>query len=162
MLRKIFILVRTLLIGAGWTYVFLPVVNLVFIALWNFSFFSASSWHTIRDFWQIGGVIKTAPDYLFLFMLIMVIPLWLWGWKRLTRVDYAAILLFPVNAYNRHIINKYGHDSKRIILRNLKSSREAVEAVKNQIESIKPESPREVKNIREEIQKKIESETSKF
>lgn len=157
MLRKIFRFIRNLFIGALWTYVFLFAVSFAFLLIWNFNFFSARSWQTIIAFWQAGGIIKTGGDYVFLLALICVPVLWLWGWRRLVRVDYLNFLLWPINAYNRRIINKYGHESGRIILKNLKSSQEQIEAVKQKLESIRPEKPKEVHNIREEIQKKLES-----
>lgn len=86
-------------------------------------------------------------------MLLCVPWFWIWGWRLLTRVNYLNILLFPVNAYNRYIINKYGHDSSRIILKNLKSSQKSIEEIKARLESIKPEAPKEVNTIREEIGK---------
>ena len=161
-MRKFFCLLRTLLIGVIWTYIFLALSGLLFIRLWNFNFLAPSGWRTISDFWQVGGVIKTSRDYLFLLMLAAVPGVWLWGWRRLLRIGYFNLLLSPVNRYNRYVINKYGHNSKRIVLKNLKSSQKMIDDIKNQLESIKPESPKEVKNIREEIQKKIESGTSKF
>lgn len=84
------------------------------------------------------------------------------GWRLLTRVNYLNILLFPVNAYNRYIINKYGHDSSRIILKNLKSSQKSIEEIKARLESIKPEAPKEVNTIREEIRKKLENTGTKY
>lgn len=157
MLRKIFRLIRNLLIGALWTYVFLFLISMTFLLIWNFNFFSARSWQTITAFWQAGGTIKTGSDYVFLLALISVPFIWIWGLGRLIRVNYLNILLWPVMAYNRRIINKYGHESCRIILKNLKSSQEQIEAVKQKLESIQPGKPREVHNIRDEIQKKLES-----
>ena len=116
---------------------------------------------SFADFFTVG-VIKKAKDYLFLFMLLCVPWFWIWGWRLLTRVNYLNILLFPVNAYNRYIINKYGHDSSRIILKNLKSSQKSIEEIKARLESIKPEAPKEVNTIREEIRKKLENTGTKY
>ena len=157
MLRKVCRLIRNLLIGVLWTYVFLFLVSMAFLLIWNFNFFSARSWQTITAFWQAGGIIKTGGDYVFLLALVTVPIIWIWGWKKLARIDYLNLLLWPVNAYNRRIINKYGHESGRIILKNLKSSQEQIEAVKQKLASIQPEKPKEVHNIRDEIQKKLES-----
>lgn len=135
MLKKTFRLIRNLIIGTIWTYLFMVLANLALFYLWNFNLFSAHSWKTIGYFWEAGGVIKKAKDYLFLFMLLCVPWFWIWGWRLLTRVNYLNILLFPVNAYNRYIINKYGHDSSRIILKNLKSSQKSIEEIKARLES---------------------------
>lgn len=162
MLKKTLRLIRNLIIGTIWTYLFMVLANLVLFYLWNFNLFSAHSWKTIGYFWEAGGVIKKAKDYLFLFMLLCVPWFWIWGWRLLTRVNYLNILLFPVNAYNRYIINKYGHDSSRIILKNLKSSQKSIEEIKARLESIKPEAPKEVNTIREEIRKKLENTGTKY
>ena len=122
--------------------------NLALFYLWNFNLFSAHSWKTIGYFWEAGGVIKKAKDYLFLFMLLCVPWFWIWGWRLLTRVNYLNILLFPVNAYNRYII--------------LKSSQKSIEEIKARLESIKPEAPKEVNTIREEIRKKLENTGTKY
>ena len=162
MLKKTLRLIRNLIIGTIWTYLFMVLANLALFYLWNFNLFSAHSWKTIGYFWEAGGVIKKAKDYLFLFMLLCVPWFWIWGWRLLTRGNYLNILLFPVNAYNRYIINKSGHDSSRIILKNLKSSQKSIEEIKARLESIKPEAPKEVNTIREEIRKKLENTGTKY
>lgn len=157
MLKKTLKFFRNLLIGAVWTYVLLACAAVLLFSVWNFNLFSLRDWKTISDFWNAGGIIKTSRDYLFLLSLLLLPLLWIWGWRKLIRVNYLNLLLFPLNAYNRHIINKYGHDSPRIVLRNLKSSQKAIEEIKEKIEAIKPEAPKQVGSIREEILKKLES-----
>ena len=157
MIKSFFHFIRFLLIGILWSYLFLIIANVIMYKLWNFSLFSAHSWNTVSYFWNSGGIIKTTPDYIFLTMLIILPVLWIVGWFLLNRVDYKNILLFPINAYNRHIIKKYGHDSSRIVLKNLKSSQQIIEDIKNKSESIKPEAPKEVTSIRNNILKKLKS-----
>lgn len=95
MLKKTLRLIRNLIIGTIWTYLFMVLANLALFYLWNFNLFSAHSWKTIGYFWEAGGVIKKAKDYLFLFMLLCVPWFWIWGWRLLTRVNYLNILLIP-------------------------------------------------------------------
>ena len=161
MIKKFFHFIRFMLIGVLWSYFFITLANLLMYKLWNFSFFSARSWKTLSYFWNNGGIIKTAPDYAFLAMLLAMPFLWIWGWRRLCRVNYVDILLFPLNAYNRRIISKYGHDSSRIVLKNLKSSQKMIEEIKDKIESIKPEKAKEGNTIRTRILQKIETEIKK-
>ena len=161
MIKSFLRFIRFLLIGVLWSYLFLIIANILMYKLWNFSLFSAHSWNTVSYFWNSGGVIKTAPDYIFLSMLILLPVLWIVGWLMLNRVDYKNILLFPINAYNRHIIKKYGHDSSRILLKNLKSSQQMIEEIKDKIALIKPEAPKEVSSIRSQILKKIETKIKK-
>lgn len=162
MLRKLLKLIRALFIGTLWTYVFLVLANILLFYVWNFNIISARSWQTISYFWQGGGIIKTSKDYVFLLTLLILPFIWIFGWRYFNSVNYADFFLYPIIAYNRRIIRKYGHDSSRILLRNLKSSHKAIEEVKQQLDSIKPEAPKEVSSIREEIQKRIESETTKY
>ena len=155
-MKKVYKVFRVSLIGVIWTYLFLVVSNYIMFQLWNFNFMSARSWQTISRFWESGGIIKTKTDYIFLLMLISLPFLWILGWLRALRIDYLSILLYPVNAYNRYVINKYGHDSSRIVLKNIKSSQKIIEEIKSQLESIKPAKTKEVGNIRAEVQKKLE------
>ena len=155
-MKKVYKVFRVSLIGVIWTYLFLVVSNYIMFQLWNFNFMSARSWQTISRFWESGGIIKTKTDYIFLLMLLSLPFLWILGWLRALRIDYLSILLYPVNAYNRYVINKYGHDSSRIVLKNIKSSQKIIEEIKSQLESIKPAKTKEVGNIRAEVQKKLE------
>lgn len=155
-MKRIYKIFRTTLIGIIWTYLFLVIANYAMYALWNFNLLSARSWQTISRFWEGGGIINTTADYIFLLMLFVLPFLWILGWFKVLKIDYLSILLYPINAYNRHIINKYGHNSSRIVLKNIKSSQKMIEEIKNQIESIKPAKTKEVGNIRAEVQKQLE------
>ena len=155
-MKKLLAIFRTLIIGIVWTYVFLVAANFIMYKLWSFNFMSARSWQTVSRFWEAGGVIKTARDYIFLLMLVSLPFLWLWSWKKLLGIDYLSVLLYPLNAYNRHIIKKYGHESSRVVLRNLKSSQKMIEEIKSRLDSIKPAKPKEVGSIRAEVHKKLE------
>lgn len=161
MIIKILKFIRFLIIGTIWSYVFIALSNFMLVYFWNFNLFSTRSWQTISYFWEAGGVIKSAKDYFFLFILFSLPWIWLLGWKKLHKVNFIEILLLPITLYNRHIIKKYGHKSAKIMLKNLKSSQQMIEEIKNQLESIKPEKPQEVANIREEIEKQITSSQNK-
>lgn len=154
-MKKLLSLIRFIIIGLIWSYVFIFFAQLTMINLWSFNLFSARSWLVINKFWEAGGVIKTAKDYTFLAMLAFLPIVWILGWRFLLRCNYLNILLFPINAYNRHIIKKYGHESKRVVLRNVKSSQKIIEEIKEQLESIKPAKNQEVNNIRREVLKTL-------
>lgn len=162
MLKKFFHLIRFLLIGTIWTLVFLVLSSLIMYQVWNFDIFNFGDWQTIERFWNSGGTIKIAKDYAFIGSIILIPILWIWILYKLNKINWLDIILAPVHSYNAWIIRCYGSDSKRIVLKNIKSSQDNIEFIKQQLESIKPEKPREVVNIREEIQKKIESETTKY
>ena len=77
------------------------------------------------------------------------------GWKKLLQIKYIPLLLSPIILYNRHIINKYGEDSPRIVLRNIKSSQKIIEEIKDQLDSIKPAKTKKSQNIRAEVKKTL-------
>ncbi len=158
--KKIFRFIRLSIIGILWTYIFVLVSNWELISLWNFNFLSSHSWKTISRFWQAGGVIKSAKDYLFLLNLILIPVVWIWGWRYLARQNYISILIWPYTAYNNYMIKKLSAPSK-IALKNVGSASNDVEIIKNQIESIKPEKPKEVLDIRKNIQNKINTASDK-
>lgn len=158
MIKKLFRFFRNLIITGIWSWVFLSAANLFFYSVWRFNLVSAHSWETISYFWSAGGIIKNAKDYIFLLALLSLPFIWFFSLRRLIRTDFLDFFLSPLKAYNRRIIKKYGHNSSRIVLKNLKSSQQIIEEVKNQLESIKPEKPKEVVSIRDKIQSKLESE----
>jgi len=160
MFKKIFRFLRFSIIGILWTSVFVIFANWELISLWNFNFLSAHSWKTISRFWQAGGVIKSAKDYLFLLNLCLVPAIWIWGWRYLARKNYVSLLIWPYTAYNNYMIKKLSSTAK-IALKNIGSAGNEVEIIKNQIESIKPDKPKEVLDIRKNIQSKINSASDK-
>lgn len=161
MLKSVFRFVRFVIIGILWSYIFIVCANFIIYTLWNFNLLSARSWQTISAFWQSGGVIKTGKDYIFLSTIVALPFIWIWGWRFFCKVSYINILLYPIICYNRRIIRKYGHDSSRIVLKNMKSSQKIIEDIKNELESIKPEKAKEVQNIRQQINQVISSEIKK-
>lgn len=157
MLKKIWKIMRASIIGLIWTYVFLIAANLFLIFVWNFNLFSTQSWRHISYFWNHGGIIRQAQDYVFLLVLCSLPIFWLRLWFLLLKIDYLDILFTPVSIYNNFIIRHFGNDSKRIILKNLKPSRKTEEVIKEKIERIKTPQQKEVDNIRREVQEKITS-----
>ncbi len=155
-LKKIFKTIRLALIGLAWTYVFILFSNSELIVAWNFNMLSKRSWKTISSFWQAGGTIKTAKDYLFLLNLLLIPVLWGWGWHFLNRQNYTSILIWPYTVYNNHVIKRLKKSSS-VSLKNIGASGNDVEIIKNEINSIKPEKVKEVSDIRKNIQEKINS-----
>ena len=154
-MKKILSLIRFVVIGFIWSYVFVFLTHFLMLKLWSFNLFSVRSWQIINRFWEAGGVIKTARDYAFLTMLTSLPIVWILGWRFFLNQNYLNILLAPINAYNNHIIKKYGSESKRIVLRNIKSSQKMIEEVKEQIDAIKPAKNQEASIIRTEVIKTI-------
>ncbi len=154
-MKKIFKFIRFTLIGSIWSYCFFFITNFAFYNIWNFNFMSSKSWKTVSAFWNRGGIIKSSSDYIFFFVMISLPLIWILCWKKLLKVNYTDLLLYPIKAYNRRIIQKYGTDSPRIVLKNMKSNQKIIDEIKEQIASIKPEKNKESGNIRSEINKKL-------
>ena len=155
-MKKVYKIFRFTLIGFVWTYLFLVLTNHIMFRLWNFNFMSFRSWNLFFGFFHTDWALKTRDDYIFLLMLFALPFLWILGWLKVLKIDYLSIFLYPINAYNHYIINKYGHDSSRIVLKNLKSRQKMIEEIKSKIESIRPAKTKEVSNIRAEVQKQLE------
>lgn len=154
MIGKLF---KASVVGIIWSYIYIFATELLLYYLWNFDYLSPQDWNTINTFWEHGGVIKTWKDYLFILSLLVVIPLWFWGWKYLYRQNYLEILLWPLNAYNRHIINRYGSESKRILLKNIGTSVKVEEEMKQKTAAIKPIEWKEADKVRQAVSEKISS-----
>ncbi len=161
MLKKLLKFFRFLLIGSLWSAVYLFAASIIVYYLWHFNLMSPADWQKISDFWNNNGVIKAAPDYWFFITLLLVVIFWFWGWRRLNRVDYLEIFLWPFRIYNRYIIRKYGHGSKRILLRNTRSMAAVIEDIKKEIAAIKPEAPQESSSIRSAVLNKLEDYNKK-
>lgn len=161
MILKCYKLIRASIIGIIWSYVFLIIANFTLVYFWNFNLFFSQSWQTIIHFWQGGGVIKTAKDYFFLSVLFSLPWFWLWGWRKANKINLIEFFLYPLFAYNRWIIKKYGCSSSRVVLKNLKSSRQIIDEIKNKLDSIKPDKPQEVINLREKVKNKLDSSKTK-
>ena len=154
MIGKLF---KASVVGIIWSYIYIFATELLLYYLWNFDYLSPQDWRTINTFWEHGEVIKTWKDYLFILSLLVVIPLWFWGWKYLYRQNYLEILLWPLNAYNRHIINRYGSESKRILLKNIGNSVKVEEEMKQKTAAIKPIEWKEADKVRQAVSEKISS-----
>lgn len=154
-MKKILKIFRFFLISLVWVYFFFMIASLTIYKLWNFNLVSARSWQTISSFWNSGGVINSSSDYIFFIVLLSLPIIWIICLKKLLKINYTNIFLYPITAYNRHIIKKYGQSSPRIVLKNIKSSQMMIEEIKEQLESIKPEKSKETLNIRAEINKKL-------
>lgn len=119
-MQKIKKALRYTIIGCGWTFLYLMLIKFLMSYFWHFEIFELKYWKIISTFWQNGGVIDTASEYLFIFMLIAIIPVWIWGWKKANRLSYVKIIFFPVFWYHDYINRKYASaPTGRVILKNM-------------------------------------------
>ena len=153
--------IKTIIIGGVWTILYLFVTEFLFINIWHFDYLSPRHWHTINTFWQNGGVIKTAGDYLFLLSLLLLFPLWYWGLKFAYKLNYISILLWPFTAYNKILIERYKKSYSRIVLKNIGTSTKVEEEIKQKTSAIKPQEYNNADKIRDAINQKLLSEQNK-
>lgn len=158
-MKKLKKYIKFFLVGSIWTYIFLCLADFLFTTVWRFDIFSREDWKIISQFWNSGGKIKNARDYLFLFSFLFGGILWVWGFRRCMKLNFAAILLYPFEAYSRWSLKRYG-DTSRIVIKNIGSTGEKVdpkEIVKMKLKEVEKEidTNKETKKIREIIADKI-------
>lgn len=158
-MKKIFKYFATILMLFIWTYIYLIVSSGIFIFCWNFNILSSANWNVVYRYWESGGVIHTWKDYLLLLFLGAYLPCWYFGWRYFRNIQWLKVLMFPIVKYNQYIINKYGADSKRIVLKNMGVAGMKIE---EEIElKVKPkakiETDAEVNSIRAAVAEKINS-----
>ncbi len=119
MLKKIKKAFRFCFIGTAWSCLYFSIVYAVMKFFWKFNIFKKEYWQTISRFWQDGGVIDTAQEYLFIIALILIIPLWILGWRKAMEVSIAKIVFFPIFWYNNYQERKYSQAPKAITLKNM-------------------------------------------
>lgn len=154
-------LLKASVVGVIWSYFYIFVTDLLLIYIWNFDYLSPADWQTVNIFWKQGGVIKNGKDYLFLFSLLMLVPFWLAGWKYLYNRNYIEILLWPLTAYNRFIIRKYGEGSPRILLKNMGTGIKIEEELKLKTEAVKPIEWKEADKVRRAVSEKLSASRNK-
>lgn len=164
MMKKIFKILKAVVVGSLWTFVFVYAADIIMIMIWNFDILNIRHWQVINTFWESGGKIKTGKDYIFVAMLLSLIPLWLWGWRYFYKVSFLKVLLSPIVWYNNRMIKKYGEQSSRIVLKNLGTATKKPN-MEEMIEQRLKQSAKPMKKasgkIRSSIQEKISSPGNK-
>ena len=155
-LLKIFSLVLSLIV---WTYLYVILFGQILLCFWNFNILSAQSWNIVYQYWESGGIIRTWQDYLLLLCLVLYLPLWYIGWKHFRRISWLQVLLWPLNRYNRYLVDKYGEGAQHITIKNMgtggiKIEEEIEQKAKPQT---KIETGEEVNKIRAAVTEKINS-----
>lgn len=159
-MKKLLRFFRAIAVMVLWTWVFVYITDAIFILVWNFDYTRTGSWEIMFDYWNSGGVIKTASDVILIISLILVPFLWLWGYRKSLRVNYLQLLLKPVNmVYD--LFNRSSDNSDRVVIRNIKSSSQQIEDIKNELNSLKPQKAKETNDIRYNLKEKVTDELKK-
>lgn len=149
-MKKILHFLSNLFLALLWTWIFVWLTDILFILLWNFDFTSAQSWQIVINYWNNGGVIKTASD-ITLFIALLLLPLfWYFGWRRLRKVKFLQLAVAPINMLYR-LLNSGSDKSERIVIRNIKSSQQRMDDIKSELDGIKPAKNQSSQGIRSNI-----------
>ncbi len=152
-MKKILRLIRSLLIITAWTFLFSCVFRALFIAVWNFDFTSDVSWSIMREYWNRGGIIKSPMD-IALFVALALLPIfWFIGLRKALKVNYLQFIISPLEGLRR-LFNEKSFSNERVVIRNLKSSQQRAEEIKEELTSMKPAKAESSQNIRTQIRKK--------
>jgi|GEM_PF-318030 len=120
MIKKLGKYLRFLLVATGWTVLYAFIVKLIMWQFWQFDIFDTKYWGIISKFWNEGGVINTASEYLFLLALVLIIPLWYWGLRKVNKLSFVKIIFFPVFWYYDYQNRKYGSETApRVVIKNI-------------------------------------------
>lgn len=152
-------ILKAIIVGSLWTCVLLFAGNKITLFFWKFNLLSAADWQLIAGFWNRGGVIKTASDYLFVSTLFLIPIIWIAGWKRLMKVKIGTLLLRPFEAYSDWQAKRYENNS-RIVLKNMGTTsvkETPKEKIKSDLKKIEKQidNNKETAKIRENIGEKI-------
>lgn len=119
-MKKLGKYLRLLVIAIGWTALYSLLVSWIMRYFWHFEVFNPQYWKIISNFWNNGGVIDTASEFMFIIAILLIIPLWIWGWKKANKLSYVKIIFFPVFWYNNYLQKKYADSpAPRIVLKNM-------------------------------------------
>jgi len=158
MLKKLLKLLKFMIKGIIWSYLYASFASLITVYFWSFNLFSAQNREIIKHYWNSGRTIGDTNDFIFLTALLVLFIFWIIGLFWFVRRNHLKWLLFPVTLYNRYISNKYGKDSPRIILKNLGIIKKLdVEELVEERLAQEPDKKPEKIDIRTEVKKKIES-----
>lgn len=158
MFKKILKFLKFLFVLVFWSALWLSLMRIVMIRIWNFDLFSPASWQTIVIYWNKGGTIRTLYDYMLFVTIIVVIAVWYIGLKRLYKINFAKILLRPFEYFSKKQISKFENENKHIAIKNLVVGEKITlnDLIEEKIKTEGNKSAqKESQNLRENISKKI-------
>jgi hypothetical protein len=159
-MKKILRFCRNWLVLILWTMVFVKGFCLLTTLVWNFNFLSERSWQIFADFWNQGGVLNTAPDVLLLFSLLLMPVFWFVGAWFCIKQNYAALSVRIIERIFSVFSHSEKYTPKHIALKNVKTTQQAVEEIKDELASLKPDKSEEAGSIRTHINKKLRNNES--
>jgi hypothetical protein len=156
--KKIKKFFRITLSGIGWTVLYAYIVGIIMKYFWHFDIFNPRYWRIIDRFWQNGGVIDTASEYMFILTLMLIIPLWILGWKKANGLSYVKIIFFPVFWYNDYVRRKYADATQScIVIKNMGATKNKKQTPQQMMEEMIAERMPKAKDKKDLNSSKIRS-----
>jgi hypothetical protein len=126
--------------------------------IWGFDLFSIQSWQTIWLYWNRGGIIKGAFEYMLFITFFVALIIWYKGLKRLNHVNFLKLFIKPFEYFSKKQIEKFENASKHITIKNLVVGEKITldDLIEEKIkEEGSQQQQKESQNLRENISKKI-------
>ena len=157
MLKKIIKTIRALIIGIIWTSALLYVARLLMIYIWKFDIFYTKQWSVVKRFWNSNGVIEDASDYAFFLSLLLILIVWLVGWIKLCRLDYAKLVVAPLNYIANRDLEKYEQIDTHVVIKNIKVGEKisVEDLIQERIKQEQTDNVKESDEMRRNISEKI-------
>ena len=127
---------------------------------WYFNIFNPNHWNIISVFWDKGGSIKTANDYIFILSIIAFFLLWLYGLKIAYKINYLRLIFSPFDYLNRKANQKYLDETSRgTAIKNIGSAQKTSidDMINSRLNEKNAKRASEPENIRDVIKDKINS-----
>lgn len=156
-MKKILNFIRTYTILFLWTIFFVFILENLLSVFWNFNILSYYSWKTLSNFWNNGGIFKTPADITLLFILVMTPFLFIIGFVKIKKINYFEKLC----SFFKFLKKRPKENHERILIKNIKSTEQIIENIKNEIASIKPEKNKEAFSVRSKVLNKLNKDKKK-
>lgn len=157
LLKKLFNLIKNIVAFVIWSLFFVFFFKTLTSVIWNFNILSPRSWETLFSFWNRGGVFKTAPDIVLLFLLLLLPFIYIFGYLKVRKINFLKIIFSTISSW----FTKEIEDPERVVIKGMKTTKQMIDDVKSEIESLKPDKTTEAGSIRSNIIKKLNKEIKK-
>ena len=107
MMKKIINTIKFIVLATVWSLVFIGFSRFLLNLVFKFDFLSPTQWKAIAEYWNKGGVVKNASDYIFFISLIVVFVLWIWGVRKVNKIKYGQLFLKPLEYFANRDLKKY-------------------------------------------------------
>jgi len=165
-MKKIKKLLRLCFISLLILVILLPVCSFLFRLIWNFELLDPKSYSMMADYWEKGGVFKTAKDYTLCFSIILLPIIWLFLSYKLYKYGLIRFLLLPVNKIYHYLSTPKNLEVEHVAIKHLGEKNQTLdevisERIKKENEKTAGGQSQTIKNLRQQISSKIEENENK-